>query len=144
MPTTAGRPKHPARPLEPHAQQLPEGGDGAGERAPWLGGAVPGAPTDDGALHPRGEQVAEGLKEGGPGPGGREAGTQQAQKPRRSILVGKGPKMTADCPEASVSLLSLPHFDYSLRHSMIFTVMYLPRGFHCSSEYLHSGTFPCV
>lgn len=65
MSTSAGCPDHPARALEPHAQQLPEGGDGAGERAPWLGGAVPGAPADDGPPHPRGEQVVEGPPEEG-------------------------------------------------------------------------------
>ena len=91
MPTTAGSPNHPACALEPHAQQLPEGGDGEGERAPWLGGAVPGASADDGTPHPGREQVVEGPMEEGEGPGdgeaeagpskpGREGGTSSPAK----------------------------------------------------------------
>lgn len=67
MPTTAGRPNHPASAMEPHAQQFPKGGNRTGERAPWLGGAVPGATADDGPAHPRREQVMDGPTDKGAG-----------------------------------------------------------------------------
>ena len=103
MPPAAGCPNSPACALEPHAQQLPEGGDGEGERAPRLGGAVPGAPADDGAPHPGGKQVVAGpMPEGEePGAGGRSQGGRTPQ------AAGKGEhphwpgsRAVADCPEA--------------------------------------------
>ena len=93
MPTTAGCPNHPACALEPHAQQLPEGGDREGERAPWLGGAVPGAPADDGTPHPGREQVVEGpMAEGeGPGDGEVEAGPSKPGREGGTSSLGQGP-----------------------------------------------------
>lgn len=146
MSTSPGRPNHPACALEPHAQQFLEGGDGAGERAPWLGGAVPGAPADDGTPHPRGEQVVEGPTEDGAGPRQGEAspaspeGKEKHPYWPRALL---SPEMTVDFPKASVSLLALPHFCYSLRNSRLFPAMCLLRGLTvapsaCTQEHCHA------
>lgn len=69
--------------MESHAQQLPQGGDREGERAPWLGGAVPRAPANDGTPHPRGEQVLKGPTEEG-----TVLGSQEAPKGTRNIFSG--------------------------------------------------------
>lgn len=57
MPAKAGGPDADASLLEPNAQPLPTCGHSACRGAAWLGCAVPGASDDDGAAHPRGEQV---------------------------------------------------------------------------------------
>lgn len=67
--------------MESHAQQLPQSGDRAGERAPWLGGAVPRTPANDGTSHPGGEQVLEGPTEEG-----AVLGSQEAPKETRNIF----------------------------------------------------------
>lgn len=106
MPAAAGCPNYPACALEPHAQQLPEGGDGEGERAPWLGGAVPGAPTDDGAPHPGRKQVVEGpMEEGEESGAGWGGGGVREAGPLKPGGKGEHPhwpgsRVVADCPEA--------------------------------------------
>lgn len=51
MPAPPGRADHRSRAVEPHAQHLPQRGDGPGQREARLGGPVPGAAADDGGVH---------------------------------------------------------------------------------------------
>lgn len=99
MPAAPARAVPVARPVEPDAQPVPEGGRVAGQRAPGLAGAVRGAPAVHVAAHPGGEQVrparraARRGRSATPLPGGAGGGTQNEAKntsllwPRRRHFV---------------------------------------------------------
>lgn len=80
MPAAPARAVPVARPVEPDAQPVPEGGRVAGQRAPGLAGAVRGAPAVHVVAHPGGEQVRPARRAAGRGrsatplPGGRGGG----------------------------------------------------------------------
>lgn len=59
VPAPPGRAVHRGRAVEPHAQHLPQRGDGPRQREARLGGPVPGAAGDDGGAHTRRKQVNE-------------------------------------------------------------------------------------
>lgn len=51
VPAPPGRADHCGRAVEPHAQHLPQRGDGPGQREARLGAPVPGPAADDGGVH---------------------------------------------------------------------------------------------